>query len=69
MMDYGQFCMQVSPFTTLQNLAVDKTSLRNRISVESSAILECYYRVLSDIALQFFIAEVGRCLASYSLYM
>jgi hypothetical protein len=56
-------------FTTLENFAVDKTSLRNRISIKSSAIAECYYRVLSDIAMQFFIAEAGRCLASYSLYM
>jgi len=56
-------------FTTLQNFAVDKTSLRNRISIKSSTIEECYYRVLSDIALHFIIAEAGRCLASYSLYM
>lgn len=69
MMDTGQFCIQVSPFTTLQNFATDKTSLGDRISVESSAILDCYYRVRSDIALQFFRAEAGRCVASYSLYM
>jgi len=63
-MDYGQFCMQVSSLYYATKLAVEKTSLRNRISIILSAVLECYYRVLSDIALQLFIADVGMCLAS-----